>query len=97
MKAVFCTTNLLLATWLVIFAAPKFQASEKTCRTGDIKVSQVLVGTWRNELGSKLEILAAEEGQFNGFYQTSVGTADGKYDLIGRYYTGCDSSFTLGW
>ncbi|MCL1466593.1 avidin/streptavidin family protein [Argonema galeatum] len=50
--------------------------------------SNPLLGTWLNELGSKLSIESvSEDGNVKGFYETAVssaGCAKGKFPLVGR-------------
>ena len=37
-------------------------------------------------------------GQFNGWYNSAVGTATNEYALVGRYDTGgSETGGTLGW
>lgn len=59
----------------------------------DITMSQYL-GTWYNQLKSRMVISTAENGLLAGRYESAVGDAEGEYELIGRYNT---TSNTLAW
>lgn len=57
-------------------------------------------GEWKNELGSHMCIYSRSPypGQFNGWYNSAVGTATNEYALVGRYDTGgSETGGTLGW
>ena len=49
----------------------------------------LLAGEWKNELGSTMCIYqqTVPSGQLNGWYNTLVGQAKYRYDLVGRYDT----------
>ena len=54
-----------------------------------------LSGTWYNELGSKMD-LVANGSSITGTYHTAVGDASGIYDLVGRTDTDNDASQAIG-
>jgi len=43
-----------------------------------------LDGDWYNELRSHMRI-SCQHGTISGYYETAVGSASGKYDLVGAY------------
>ncbi len=58
-------------------------------------------GTWYNELGSTLTLVASD-GTLSGTYETAVGGASGQYPLTGRYNTdpshgGQAASWSVAW
>lgn len=55
-----------------------------------------ITGTWYNELGSQL-ILEVQGKKINGTYNTKVGDASGKYELLGQMDTDIDESTAIGW
>ena len=115
MKALFRTTNLVLAGslagYMINQVAGGGQPNQVSCASSTEKtevfpVPRFLAGQWNNELGSSMTIFPTSpvKGQFRGHYQTAVGNASGKYDLVGMYHTDdtntsrCgDNDCTLGW
>ncbi|HEY9799509.1 MAG TPA: avidin/streptavidin family protein [Leptolyngbyaceae cyanobacterium] len=76
---------------IAVFSFVMFASSAVADECGSATQSQIpittLVGTWSNELGSKLTINNEENGQISGYYETSVsqgGCAKGKFPLVGR-------------
>lgn len=55
-----------------------------------------LVGMWWNELGSRMIIESAENGELKGRYETFVGNASCFYPLSGRY-DASERGKSLGW
>ena len=54
-------------------------------------------GTWYNELGSKM-VLSVEGSQVTGTYHTTVGAAQGAYQLIGSVdVTPSDGGQAVAW
>ena len=112
MKGLFRTTNLLLAGsvagyYMVNYAASTLLGGKPSvsCKEASFAVPEFLTGQWNNELGSRMTILPTSpaKGQFRGFYETAVGDAWGKYDLVGMYHYDTttkgsgDNGCTLGW
>ena len=57
-------------------------------------------GEWENELGSHMCIYSRSphSGEFEGWYNSAVGSATNEYALVGRYDTGgSEAAGTLGW
>lgn len=54
-----------------------------------------LSGTWRNELGSTMRLIATT-GTLTGTYISAVGEAKGSYPLTGFYNTE-EATTTVGW
>lgn len=55
-------------------------------------------GTWRNQLGSTLEITASDPrfGGFTGYYNTAVGNASGGYPIVGNYFVASEGT-VIAW
>ena len=89
-------TKVFFAVLLAVtFAFGSFQlhANARTMADVDGEVTKaqgntsILVGTWSNQLGSKMTITSVEEGNVQGSYETSVsasGCAKGTFPLVGR-------------
>ncbi|MFE6737495.1 avidin/streptavidin family protein [Streptomyces tubercidicus] len=58
-----------------------------------------ITGTWYNELGSSLIVTKNADGSLTGTYESTVGNAENKYVLTGRYDTATTSGTgtALGW
>ncbi|MGW3204242.1 avidin/streptavidin family protein [Streptomyces sp. NPDC001135] len=58
-----------------------------------------ITGTWYNELGSTFTVTANADGSLTGTYESTVGNAENRYVVTGRYDTApTDGSGTsLGW
>jgi len=60
---------------------------------------QKLSGDWHNQLGSKMTLIADENGGLRGKYNSAVGQAEDFYILTGRF-DACppsDEGVSLGW
>jgi hypothetical protein len=55
-----------------------------------------LKSVWYNQLGSRMDLTVAG-GQINGWYETKVGEASGRYVLSGRTDTDSDAARNIGW
>ena len=53
-----------------------------------------ILGDWYNQLGSRLTISSACDGQLSGNYESEVGDAECRYVMTGRYDT---KGRSLGW
>jgi len=53
-----------------------------------------LTGTWQNELGSVVELIASKSGNIIGEYMSKVGKVNGTYSLIGLYDTDSSIEYT---
>jgi hypothetical protein len=56
-------------------------------------------GTWRNELGATMTLVASPDGMLTGVYESHVGLAAGRYPLAGRFDASppADAHAALGW
>jgi hypothetical protein len=56
-------------------------------------------GTWRNELGATMKLVATPEGLLTGSYESHVGRATGRYALAGRFdpRPPADAHAAVGW
>ena len=100
---------MLAGYYMVNFAASTLQDGKpsESCREAETSfgVPKFLAGQWNNELGSRMTILPTSpvKGQFRGFYETAVGNASGRYNLVGMYHydtstkNTTDNDCTLGW
>ncbi|MGP3924239.1 streptavidin [Streptomyces sp. 8N616] len=73
----------------------------KTSKTAAQSASQAgITGTWYNQLGSTFIVTATADGGLVGTYESTVGNAENRYVLTGRYDSAAatDGSGTaLGW
>ena len=62
-------------------------------------IATKLSGTWYNELGSEMILVADNNGGLSGRYKSAVGEAEDFYILAGRYDTSPPSGegVSLGW
>lgn len=58
-----------------------------------------LSGTWYNQLGSEMKLVANADGSLSGQYKSAVGEATDFYTLKGRFDTAPPSTrgISLGW
>lgn len=56
-------------------------------------------GTWRNELGSTMTLVATPDGLLSGDYESNVGHVGGRYALAGRFDATppSDAHAAVGW
>jgi hypothetical protein len=47
----------------------------------------LLTGTWNSQLNSTLQLIASDNGQLSGQYQSAVGPTQDWYSLVGQYDT----------
>lgn len=54
-------------------------------RTAARNIDEYLTGTWRNQLGSELRLVADGDGGLRGGFRNAAGVAEDYHDVVGTY------------
>lgn len=100
MRKIVVAAAAISLTCVTVTASASADSGKATVSQTKSAAAAGITGTWYNQLGSTFIVTASSDGGLTGTYESTVGNAENRYVITGRYDSAAatDGSGTaLGW